>query len=153
MKGKCSVHNCCNFTKVTFLLSIRELGKFYCWASVLWYVCTLSPVWKWHESFQRPDAQFGKVGVSQELTSPTISSFQFCSQKAITENKNHSLLQCVTENITGHLHVGGSELSQLVQKTSPWGALGSLHAAKQERSPADFSSDTFLTSLEKVSCV
>lgn len=69
----------------------------------------------------RPGAQCGKVRRGQELTSATVSSFQVCSRKAITESENHDPLLCATGSIAQHLHVGGRNASQAVQE-APRGA-------------------------------
>lgn len=97
----------------------------------------------------RPGVQFGKVATSQELTSADIFSFQFCSQKAVTENKSHCFLLCLIENVARHLHVGGRESSQVVQAASP-GWAGALCVLPSKRG-ASLIPFLTLASLQKVS--
>lgn len=68
----------------------------YCGLSVLWSARTLTWVGNGPE-IVRPDAQFGSVDVGQECTSASIFSFQFWSQKAITEDESHDFPPCATD--------------------------------------------------------
>ena len=149
MKCNRSSHNPCRFTKVIFPTFHEGVGEAFTVArSVLWYLSILTCVGNGTE-VGRPDVQFGKVATSQELTSAAIFSFQFCSQKAVTENKSHCFLLCRTENVARHLHVGGRESSQVVQAASPgWAGVLRVQPSKRGALLIPFLT---LASLKKVS--
>ena len=67
------------------------------------------------------------MDIGQDPTSVTLFNCQFCSQKAIIkQKKNPDFVLCITVETTHHLHVGGRESSQLVQR-HPCGELKILH--------------------------
>lgn len=96
---------------------------------------------------------FGRMDIGQDLTSITLFSCQFCSQKAIIEQKkNHDFLLCATVETTHHLRVGGRESSQLVQR-HPRGELKILHMQSGQKGAthADAFADSPLALLGNLS--
>lgn len=84
---------------------------------------------------------------------PPLLSYQFCSQKAIIEEKrNHDFLLWAAVEATHHLHVGGRESSQWVQR-HPHGEQKILHMQSRQKGAlrTDAFADTPLALLGNLS--